>query len=135
MNSALKPRNTEQLRVVWEAVALGKGHPTAETVFRRARKRLPKISMGTVYRNLQKLVRERRLLVIRAPDGVQRFDARTDAHDHFVCQRCGEVVDVPLMSGIEAPNLEAMGYVVSDRLVTWIGLCPHCRERSGSAPA
>jgi hypothetical protein len=48
-----KPRNTKQLEVVWEAVKDDNSHPTADQVYDKVRERLPNVSLGTVYRNLQ----------------------------------------------------------------------------------
>jgi Fur family transcriptional regulator, peroxide stress response regulator len=53
-----KPRNTKQLEVVWDAVKDDSSHPTADQVYDKVRQRLPNVSLGTVYRNLQKLVAE-----------------------------------------------------------------------------
>lgn len=119
-------RRTRQLRVVWEAVAEAKDHPTAEQVFCRARTRLRHISRGTVYRNLQKLVQQGRLLVVRGPDGVQHFDAFVQAHDHFVCRGCGRLTDVPLARDLDASSVERLGHVVVGRELTWIGWCKYC---------
>ncbi len=120
-------RHTRQLQAVWEAVAEGAGHPTAEEVFHRARQRMRTISRGTVYRNLQKLVQQGRVLVIRAPDGVQHFDASVEPHDHFACCTCGCLVDVPLARELDTSTLESWGYSVVGRQLTWIGICADCR--------
>ncbi|GIW45784.1 MAG: transcriptional repressor [Candidatus Binatia bacterium] len=129
MTRIVRQRHTRQLAVVWEAVARAQGHPTAEQVLHQARKKLPRISRGTVYRNLQKLVSQGRVLVIRTPDGVQRFDATTEPHDHFVCGQCEDVADVPFAPEPDATRIEQLGFVVWARSLTWVGVCPHCRGR------
>ncbi|HMF07997.1 MAG TPA: transcriptional repressor, partial [Thermoanaerobaculia bacterium] len=57
----LARRKTQQQRLVYETVAGTESHPTAEWVYRQVRRRLPRISLGTVYRNLQRLVGEGKL--------------------------------------------------------------------------
>jgi Fe2+ or Zn2+ uptake regulation protein len=59
-----KPRNTKQLEVVWNAVKEDASHPTADQVYDKVRKHLPNVSLGTVYRNLQKLVTDEKLQVL-----------------------------------------------------------------------
>ena len=57
-------RKTRQLEIVWHEVAGDNSHPTADQIYRRVRRHIPNISLGTVYRNLQKLVAEGKLQVL-----------------------------------------------------------------------
>jgi Fe2+ or Zn2+ uptake regulation protein len=59
-----KSRNTQQLQVIWDAIKADKSHPTADQVYDKVRRRLPNVSLGTVYRNLQKLVADEKLQVL-----------------------------------------------------------------------
>ena len=74
-------------------------HADAETVFRRVRRRLPTLSLDTVYRTLALL--EARGLVRRVAlaSNPAVFDANPEEHCHFVCRRCGRVDDLPLQDG------------------------------------
>ena len=63
-----------------------KSHPTAEQVYQKIREEFPKISLGTVYRNLN--------LLADCGDGVEHFDATTTPHNHFICRRCRQVIDL-----------------------------------------
>lgn len=120
-------RKTRQLEAVWESVCQTLDHPTAEQIFARARRRLRSISRGTVYRNLQKLVASGRLLQVRMPDGVLRFDATTTPHDHFVCDHCGEIADIPASADVDTSALVRRGFEPRVQEVTWRGMCPRCR--------
>jgi hypothetical protein len=59
-----KSRDTQQLQAIWDAIKDDKSHPTADQVYDKARRRLPNVSLGTVYRNLQKLVADEKLQVL-----------------------------------------------------------------------
>src|SRR5262249_10873483 len=85
-------RLTGPRRVVLEVLRGTDAHPTAEIVHRLVRRRLPRVSLGTVYRNLRLLVAEGLAAEIQGPHA--RFDANMDAHHHFTCMRCGRIVDV-----------------------------------------
>jgi Ferric uptake regulator family len=76
------PRNTKQLEVVWEAVKDDSSHPTADQVYNKVRQRLPNVSLGTVYRNLQKLVAEEKLQVLML-GRAQHFDTLVKRHQHL----------------------------------------------------
>jgi len=73
-----------------------KEHPTAETVYQHVREELPKVSLGTVYRNLSQLASAGEILRFTSIDGVDHFDADTHTHYHFVCNECGSIQDVPM---------------------------------------
>jgi Fe2+ or Zn2+ uptake regulation protein len=122
-------RDTRQRRLVYAAVAGSRAHPTAEWVHRQVQRQLPRISLGTVYRNLQLLVSEGRLRAWTRGRSV-RFDADLKAHDHFVCESCGLLVD--LERAPEAPStektLKTRGYLVRERILEFVGLCRNCRR-------
>ncbi len=92
-----KSRNTRQRAVILDILKRNPVHPTAEDIYREARRTLPNISLGTVYRNLnflrdQGLVRE----VRSHSDTSSRFEAELPPHAHFHCTECQAVVDLPL---------------------------------------
>lgn len=103
-------------------------HPTAEQVLARVRRRMPHVSLGTVYRNLDKLARCGRVTRVPGGDGRMHFDARTDRHCHARCARCGRVVDVDLDVGQEMAEQarQCTGFRVSGASLVFEGLCPDC---------
>jgi Fur family ferric uptake transcriptional regulator len=128
----MKRRTTRQLAAVYDALAASHDHPTADTVFQRVRKRLPRVSLGTVYRNLEKLRDQGRLRVVRLDGGLAHYDAVIDAHDHFVCEGCGAVDDLPPRALIpDTAALRAAGYQVSWYTTALYGLCRGCADGAG----
>ncbi len=75
--------------------AAGRVHPTAETLYHLAKKELPRISMGTVYRNLSDMSARGEVLRIPVTDGPDRFDRDLSRHDHAICRVCGRLFDLP----------------------------------------
>jgi len=131
------PRRTPQLDAVYDVVCAAHDHPTADMVYARVRRVLPSVSLGTVYRNLQKLASQRRVRVIHVGDRVARYDAMVAEHDHFCCERCGSVHDVvaPLSPRRPAPGSIGGGYTVRTQVVTFLGLCPACAATASRVPA
>ncbi len=127
-------RTTRQLAAVLATVATsGQEHPTAEQVFRRVRRTLPRISLGTVYRNLQRLVAEGRIGYASINDRVVRFDPTAARHDHFFCRHCGRIEDlhVPVPRRSFAAVRRA-GHAVQTHAVVLEGRCRWCRTRRGA---
>ena len=122
-------RSTRQRALVYDAVASTKAHPTADWVYERVRRSMPRISLGTVYRNLQLLVAEGRLRTWTR-GRTTRFDADLSAHDHFTCERCGLLVDLERTpeSFASERRLAASGHEVRDRILEFVGLCRDCRR-------
>lgn len=87
-------RNTRQKREIQNFLINRKDHPTAEVVYTELRRVLPKISLGTVYRNLNAMAEEGDILKLKLDDGLDHFDARTDNHYHFICRSCGSISDI-----------------------------------------
>jgi Fe2+ or Zn2+ uptake regulation protein len=91
------------------------------------RRHIPNISLGTVYRDLQKLVAEGKLQVLTL-DRTQRFDPLLDSHEHFICQSCGRVYDILVGKGEEilpAALLQG-GFTVTSHRLVFFGECKPC---------
>jgi Fe2+ or Zn2+ uptake regulation protein len=127
----MKHRSTKQLSATLEVLAASTDHPTAEQVFRRVRRRLPRVSLGTVYRNLEKLHAQGRLRIVWLGGGVAHYDAVTEEHDHFLCEACGAVRDLaPEPFAARCAHLLDAGCVVHRRATAVYGLCPACARRA-----
>jgi Fur family transcriptional regulator, ferric uptake regulator len=123
-------RLTRQRRIILEELQQVRTHPTAFEVHELVRKRLPKISLGTVYRNLETLCSSGLIQKLETAGTQKRFDGAVENHYHVRCIRCGRIEDVPV------PPLTAVDDVVrgvSDFEILWhrlefCGLCPPCRQ-------
>lgn len=131
----MRTRRTRQLATIHAIVAAAHDHPTAEQVCDRARRQLPRISLGTVYRNLQKLAEQQQLQVVHLHDRPTRYDGMMQEHDHFFCEHCGVVADLtrPMAARPNWSRLSMSGYQVRVHALTFYGLCPRCR-RNGASP-
>ncbi len=109
-------------------------HPSADWIYARLKPEIPDLSLGTVYRNLN-LFREEGLIVsVGVVDGLERFDADVSPHMHFICSRCGAVIDAGTAEMSERLALcgARCGEVESCR-ITFSGVCSHCAS-GASAP-
>jgi Fe2+ or Zn2+ uptake regulation protein len=126
----LPRRQTRQRRLVYEAVASTDAHPSAEWVYERVRREMPRVSLGTVYRNLQLLVAEGRLKAW-SRGRATRYDADVRPHDHFVCRSCGLLLDIETAPEAisSEKRLRAGGHRIDSRILEFIGVCRDCRRR------
>jgi len=126
-------RLTEARRVVLDVVRGTEAHPTAEAVHQMVRRRLPRVSLGTVYRNLRRLVAEGLVHELAGPHA--RFDGNTSEHYHFTCLSCGRIMDVA--GPLTEPHARALcrrvaaqgGFSVTHHRIEFYGRCVACREK------
>ena len=127
-------RTTRQLTHVLEAVqGSATEHPSADRVFEQVRRRLPRISLATVYRNLQRLAAEGRIGVLHVEGRAARYDPTPGRHDHFVCRECGRIIDlVPTrpVGGWRAAG--RAGHLVTAHALVLYGRCRTCRLGTAS---
>ena len=111
-----------------------KEHPTADTVYLHVKKQFPNISLGTVYRNLNLLTDLGEAVKISTPDGGDRFDGRLEPHNHFLCTKCGRLLDLDLdMHSIEEVNrlaAENFDGVITSSSTLFYGECSDCIKKS-----
>ena len=119
---------THQRLEIYQALAEAKDHPSAEMIFSRVRRRLPTISLDTVYRTIGTFERHGLLIRIPAFDDQGRFDADLSDHHHYVCDRCRGIMDFfwAGFNGLEPPP-EARRWGRVDRVnVVVRGICRGC---------
>ena len=124
---------TPQRMEVFREVAATAGHPDAETVYRGVRRRLPAVSLDTVYRTLWLLLDLGLIATLGSVHGGMRFDGNASPHHHFICTGCGAALDFTERRFDQLPVPEAvraMGQVASAH-VEFHGLCARCAGPPG----
>lgn len=105
-------------------------HPTAETVYNEVRKQNSNISLGTVYRNLDKLSNDGYLLRIKMANGKDRFDGNTNKHYHAVCTECGKMYDIfeDYFESIDKTVSSKLDCRVLSHDIIFNIICPDCER-------
>lgn len=128
--SDAKLRITRQRKVILEELQRGGLHPTASEVYELVRRRLPRISLGTVYRNLEMLGEHGLIQKLELGGTQKRFDGTTNNHYHVRCLRCGKIQDAPVepVANLEAVLRERTDYEITGHRLEFVGLCPKCKR-------
>jgi Fur family transcriptional regulator, ferric uptake regulator len=124
-------RRTQQRQVILEELQKLRSHPTAAGLYAIVRQRLPKISLGTVYRNLELLVQAGVAQKLDVCGGEARFDGDVRRHDHVRCLGCGRVDDIhgPALDLLGGAANDFGGYQIVGQRVEFLGLCPACQDQ------
>lgn len=125
-------RKSKQREAIIRVLREPNSHPTAEQVYEQVRKHIPKISLGTVYRNLKLLQLEGKVLELDFANGKSRFDGNTQNHYHFRCEQCGRVFDVdePVHREIEKRLAKKTGFKFYSHRLEFCGLCKDCNHET-----
>ena len=123
-------RNTPQRRVILHELCQLKSHPTAAEIYAVVRRRLPRISLGTVYRNLEVLHEDGMIRKMEFAGAESRFDGTLEQHYHVRCTECGRVEDIFTLDPGQAPvePCEIAGFQVTGHRLEYFGVCPGSRS-------
>lgn len=123
-------RYSKQRDLVYEIVKNSHDHPTADTIYLKAREQMPNISLGTIYRNLTELVESNQILRVIVPGDSDHFDHTLINHSHFLCKECKCVTDLNKVDVDDLiTNIEKYNKVkILSNQISFIGICPKCQN-------
>ncbi len=123
-------RMTRQRRILLDVLDRKNWHPTAEEVYHIVRKQAPRISLGTVYRNLDILSRQGTITKIEEAGTQRRYDGNPTPHYHLKCLDCGEVWDVPgeAVTWQRPLDVAIPGFTITGHRLLFEGYCARCME-------
>ncbi len=127
-------RKTKQREVILEVLRSTKSHPTADWVYQEVRKKMPNVSLGTIYRNLKTLTEMGEALELSYGSTYSRFDGNPENHYHFVCENCGSVIDldIPVTDALEREVAEKTGHKAASHRLEFYGLCRDCQTNDST---
>ena len=107
-------------------------HPDAEWIYKKLKEKYPKLSLGTVYRNIAEFKEEGNAASVAVVGGVERIDGNTDAHPHFICKKCNAVIDVQADIPLDelCEQIEKRYCMECHRAeLTFLGICADCAKK------
>ena len=127
-------RMTRQRKIILEVLRDNNTHPSADEVYRMVRPYLPRISLGTVYRNLEVLSELGDIQKLELSGTLKRLDGNPKKHYHIRCMNCDRLDDAPIdfLGNIERDLDCSTGYKVMGHRLEFVGLCPECFDKASS---
>ena len=126
-----KVNYSKQREIILDTLKENVVHPTAEYLYEKIKSKDPKISLATLYRNLNQLTQNG---IIKKIDGLEtssHFDHNTHKHYHFICSKCNRVFDI---SADVAPDLiekteNTTGFEIQSHDIVFTGICKECKNK------
>jgi Fur family peroxide stress response transcriptional regulator len=122
-------RSRQRERILWFLRATD-SHPSADFIYSKLKKEIPRLSLGTVYRNLNTLIDQGLVQKFPLEDGTDRFEATIAPHYHLICERCGSVIDfvMPNPVDINQKTEKLSGFKVARHRIDFFGICLKCQK-------
>ncbi|MBP8645149.1 MAG: transcriptional repressor [Syntrophobacteraceae bacterium] len=120
---------TYQRLAIYQALYDNKDHPSAEVIYQQVRKRFPMISLGTVYKTLERFHEVGLVQKVSPVTEVARYDANVDSHHHMVCLKCQNIIDLEITGASQKISLpEDHGFHVLRHQILIQGYCSNCHN-------
>ena len=122
---------SRQRRLIFAIVERSHDHPTAHQVFAQARRSIPSISLGTVYRNLRQLADEGHVRENKIGSEPARFEVPRRRHYHIWCIECGQIEDLslPYQDALDRKAQRLVRYRLEEHRMEFFGVCPECTRQ------
>ena len=123
---------THQRQVLYQVMQETDGHPSPEEIYAKIKRRIPAISLATVYKNIHLFVESGVLREVSLHHGSRRVEMNQSAHHHMVCSRCKSICDVDGEElGLPAERkMLPGGFLVERYAVDVIGVCSRCQSKA-----
>ena len=131
VTTAPKLRNSAVRHDIYTYLCGTKEHPSAEMIYNDLKGDNPNLSLGTVYRNLKQLEEIGKIIRVTNVNNHERYDANCEDHVHFVCERCGRVIDI-MDADMEAVKLACnltAGVKIKRMQLVIEGTCEFCSDK------
>jgi Fur family peroxide stress response transcriptional regulator len=125
---------THQRRVIYETVMSLHGHPSPELIYEEVRKKIPTISLATVYKNVRTFLDSGMLREVSFHHGSLRVEPNEHEHHHLVCVRCRRITDLHAESlrPVRVKERLPRGFQVTRITVDVLGICAACTAKGSS---
>ncbi len=122
-------RYSKQRETILEILKNTKSHPTAAYIYDEARKTIPNISLGTVYRNLSELDKAGAIITLKVSDKGDHFDGHAVSHPHLFCNKCERIVDldIPFVDEFVKDSSAKSGAEITSHNILFFGICADCK--------
>jgi Fur family ferric uptake transcriptional regulator len=124
-------RMTNQREIILRELRKSKRHLSADELYDIVKKVMPRISLATVYRNLEILSEAGLIGKLEISGRQKRFDFDVSDHDHIYCVVCHKVDNLDIeRKNVDSEKLGvAVGYTITGYRVEIIGICPECQKK------
>ena len=122
---------THQRLEIYRELAMSTDHPSTESLYKRLKKKLPTISLDTIYRTLSTLEEKNLIKRVQTVESQARFEAQMTQHHHLICDKCKQIIDFQWKGFDDAGLPEEVAQIgqIRNKNVILLGICRECLEK------
>ena len=123
-------RNTKQKDIIFNILKKDRTHPTIQEIYQKVKEYDSSIGQATVYRNVNKLIEEGKLIKIPTSNYGFRYDVYYSSHCHLICKKCSRIFDIyddsyyENFKGIESKY----SIKIDNATILFDGVCEECND-------
>jgi len=123
-------RKTRQRELVFEHLCKVCSHPTVKDIYKMVKEEMPEIGLATVYRSLDFLEKEGKILKLKSKNKEARYDGNVENHCHLVCKKCGSIEDIFDVKNIkiDSEKIKKIGFKLELDYLEVSGICKNCQK-------
>lgn len=124
-------RYSKQREIILNILKNTTCHPTASYIYDEARKTIPNISLGTVYRNLAELDKSGEIITLKVSGDSDHFDGYATSHPHLYCKSCEKIIDLelPFTEKFVDESSKKSGIRIDSHNILFFGKCADCMNK------
>ncbi len=124
-------RKSKQRESILELIKASSEHPTAQMIYDLLKNEIKPLSIGNVYRNIRILIEQGLITGRDFGDGIEHFDAMTQIHYHFMCEKCKSVSDfaMPVRDSITESAQKVSKHTITGHTIQFYGICDKCKKK------
>lgn len=124
-------RQSKQRERILEILKETDAHPSADWLYEKLKKEFPKLSLGTVYRNMNILIEQGKIQKIHFGSTFDRFEANPTPHYHLICEKCGKIEDfkMPIYEEINKQAGAQTEFQINHHRIEFFGTCSDCSRQ------
>jgi len=119
---------TPQRIAILDYLEGNKDHPSAEDIYKAVSERFPTMSYATVYNTMDALAEKKCVVELNIDTHKKRFDPDVRPHNHIICTKCSQVVDVFEKYSLDVPKEQRQGFEITGNLIEFYGVCIKCKN-------
>jgi Fur family peroxide stress response transcriptional regulator len=122
-------RQSKQRIRILELLRSTEIHPSADWLYEKLKNEFPRLSFGTVYRNLSVLIEQGLIKKIHFGSTFDRFEANIKPHYHLICESCGKILDfeMPIYDDLNFQAKQRTNFIIHHHKLEFFGLCEECK--------
>ncbi|MBN1363169.1 MAG: transcriptional repressor [Syntrophaceae bacterium] len=123
---------SQRLAIIDVLIKKGHLHPGASFIYKETKKKCPRLSLSSVYANINELCRYGIIKSLEFDGKENRCEGNLKEHVNLICKHCGEITDFEIPVSLNQKEVaKKTGFMITNNRLEYYGYCGECTKRNG----